>query len=340
MSNNDYKKLKGLVKNIKKLEIGLPKEADSEYFTNLENKIMKGLDCSCKEVRESLVDLFEGTLSKERTEQIEAHIESCCECKEEYKQTVTLISDLSKINTREEAVDEYFATLADRITEKVFEDKPSDLCETAQDYIVNTYTQDPIPSDIQKHINACKTCQHEIKATERIITNLKRLSMPLPSEQYFNAQLKRIDAAIEMLPAHRTARAERRERITSYVADILNTFRVTIMQPQAAIAVSALVAILIIGGRMYYRQDRIEERQINLSEVMSKTNAVATGINPDRDRDRDRDRDSKTTLQIDTATATRNKYMKENISDPREDEKLELKTTGTAEIKNKNKKLN
>ncbi len=338
MSKNDFKELRGLVKNIKKMEIGLPKEADSEYFASLENKIMQNIDCSCKDIRESFVDLFEGTLSKERTSEIKAHIDLCLECKAEYDQTVEIISNLSKIDTHEEAVDDYFTSLADRITKKVFEEKTSDFCEAAQDYIINKHTEEPIPTNIQKHIDTCHTCQMEIMTTDAIIANLKKLSIVLPSEQYFEAQLNRIDAVIETLPSHKTAVAQGREKISNYVSGLLDTLRVTILQPQAAIAVSALVALLIIGGKMYYTHDRIEEKQINLSEVISKTNAVATGID---DKDRDHDRDSKTTLKIDTATATRNR-LRDNISDPKEDEKLEIKTTGSAENKDKDrdKKLN
>ena len=173
---------------------------------------------------------------------------------------------------------------------------------------------------------------------DMVIANLKKLSVILPSEQYFEAQLNEIDAVIETLPSYKTASAQRREKISDYVSGMLNTLRVTILQPQTAIAVSALVALLIIGGKMYYTRDRIEEKQINLSEVISKTNAVATGID---DKDHDRDRDSKTTLKIDTATATRNR-LRDNISDPREDEKLEIKTTGSAENKDhdRDRKLN
>ena len=162
MSNNNFKKLRGLVNNIKKVEIGLPKEADNEYFANLENKIMQNLDCSCRDIRESFVDLFEGTLSKERTTKIKCHIEACHECKTEYDQTVELISNLSKIDTNEQSVDEYFTTLADRITEKVFEEKKSDLCEAASNYIISKHTEEPIPSNIQKHIDTCHSCQMEI----------------------------------------------------------------------------------------------------------------------------------------------------------------------------------
>jgi len=341
MSKNDFKKLRVLVKSIKKMQLALPKEADNEYFANLENKIMQGLDHSCKEIRESFVDLFEGTLSKERTAEIKSHIDLCHECKTEYNQTVEIISNLSKIDTHEEAVDDYFTTLADRITDKVFEEKVSDFCEAAQDYIINKHVEEPIPSNIQVHIDTCHACQIEMKATDSVIANLKKLSIILPSEQYFQAQLNQIDAVIETLPSYKTSSAQRRERISDYVSGILDTLRVTILQPQAAIAVSALVALLIIGGKMYYTHDRIEEKQINLSEVISKTNAVAaTGID-DKDRDHDRDRDSKTTLKIDTATAARNR-LRDNISDPKEDEKLEIKTTGSAENKDRDrdKKLN
>jgi len=89
---------------------------------------------------------------------------------------------------------------------------------------------------------------------------------------------------------------------------------------------------------MYYSHDNIEEKQISLSEVISKTNTAANGVVlPSTDADRDR---KNGTMQIDAATAAREKYMNGSISDPKEDEKLELKTTGTAEVKNKNKKLN
>lgn len=337
MAKSNFKKTRSLVKNIKKLEVRLPKEADEKYFSVLENKIMHGINgLSCKEVRESFVDLCEDSLSPQRTKEIKDHIELCKECKEEYKTTINIISSLSKINTREESVDEYFSNLADKITEKAFENREDDVCSKAQDYIVNMFTEESIPADIKEHLASCKDCQFEVKTTEKMMNNLKRFSVPLPNEQYFEEQLNKIDAAIDLLPSPRIAKSRQTEKISNYILSIVDTIRVTILQPQAAIAVSALVALLIIGGRMYYSQDSIEERQINLSEVINKTSSVASSIQMEGDHDRD----SKTTLQIDTATASRSRMLRENISDPKEDEKLELKTSGTAEAKIKNKKLN
>ncbi|MEI6092114.1 MAG: zf-HC2 domain-containing protein [bacterium] len=341
MAKSSFKNTRKLINNIKKLEVCLPQEADQKYFTTLENKIMHGIDgLSCKDVRESLVDLFEDSLSPERAKEINEHISLCKECKEEYKTTANLISSLSKIETKECAVDDYFTNLAEKITEKAFENRTPETCTTAQDYLVNILMEEEIPADIKKHIDSCEGCQQEMKMTEKMMESLKRFSVPLPNEQYFEAQLNKIDAAIELLPSPRIAKSQQREKISNYVISIFDTIRITILQPQAAIAVSALVALLIIGGRMYYRQDSIEERQINLSEVINKTNSIASRAKFGAEDDHDRDRDHKTTIKIDTATASRSKLLRDNISDPREDEKLEIKASGTAEVKNKNKKLN
>ena len=318
--------LKRLLKALKKgVTVELPKQAGEEYFKNMECEIMGkiGENCEatqniCECVKASLVDFCEGELNETATKMVKDHIAVCESCHNEYMLTEQVLRDSEQVFSKEvesQRTHTYFDKLPNKIDEKIH-----GYCEKAQEYIVNIYTDEPVPTEIEAHLKECVGCKKIVAQTETLLENLHRLSVPMPNEKYFQHQLYRIDRAVEALPSKRIAKVESKE-IAGYFTGIFDTIRSTLMQPYAAIAVSAMVALLIIGGRFYSSKDSIEEKQINLSEVINNTRAVA-GIENDNDF---------------------NVHQAKAITDPIEDERIQINSTGTAkkeDEKDKNKKLN
>lgn len=320
-NKDDIKKLKKLIRAIKSVGPAMPQKADDKYFESLEQRIMDELDSQCSVVKASMVDLIEGTVSEEDAKKIHSHIKSCKDCYNEFKLTEAVLINAKNIDTREESTDNYFGTLPERVSTAVNEGSKVSICETAQEHIVDLLIEEPVTSEIKKHIGLCPDCQKELADTRTIMSAVKNLSVPLPNEQFFAEQLQSIDAKIEELPSHRLAVSEKKEKILSYISGILDTFRVTIMQPQVAIATSAFIALMIIGGRFYHSPESIEEKQINLSEVLNRSTIVAAR----------------------PFTTAKHRYTGDSISHPDEDSKLEIHSTGTAkaaEKKKTEKKLN
>jgi len=300
-NNFNFSKIKDLLKGIKGLESKLPSKADKKYFEQLEGRIMLKIKdaevlVACPEVKESLVDFIEGNIPANKKVSIKKHLESCNTCFSEYMITKTVMEDAEHVHVTEACFEE----LSEKINNEI------SLCETAQDHIANEYTGDPVPWKIKKHIETCQECQKTVMVTKSIIENLNRLSVPMPNEKFFEEQLHKIDRAIEF--SH-SSKMERHKEVRGYFTGIMDTLRVTLLQPYAAISISAMVALLIIGGKFYSSKDNIEEKQINLSDLINRANTV-TSINEEN--------------------GLRVTQIKEGIQDPSEDERLQLKTTGSA----------
>ncbi len=327
MSKSELKKMKRMLGTIKSLGSLMPKKADDKYFSLLEDRIMNNLDTECPIIKTTMVDLIEGTLCEEDSKKIRLHLDSCKECKKEYDLTMSVLNSAEKVNTREEATDDYFSTLADIISNTASSNNELSICEMAQEKIVDELTGQTLPSQIKEHLKSCKDCKVEVERTKGLLSTLKELSVHLPNEQYFEQQLGTIDSKIEELPSHRLARPERKEQILTYIAGIIDTFKVTVMQPQVAIAGAALFALIIIGAKIHYSPESIEERQINLAEVLNRTNVLATKSN-----NAGFSNEVESGLNIYNATAAREKYLRDSISHPEDDQKLQLRSTGTAKV--------
>jgi Putative zinc-finger len=254
----------------------------------------------CNNIQQSLVDFCEGALDKEQRNVIKEHIDGCKSCEKEYLLTKKLLASATEINPGEK----YFENMAEKISDKI-----SVECKEAQEYITYLYTDEAIPAKVAKHLQECAECKQEALEIVNLLTQMHKLSVPMPNERFFQQQLYSIDRIIETLPSKRIAKVESGE-VAGYFAGIFDVIRTTIMQPYAAIAVSAMVVLLVVGARFYSSKDSIEEKQINLSEVINKNNSVADRIGP------------------------------EKITDPSEDERIQMNSTGTAKKDTPDKKVN
>jgi hypothetical protein len=267
-------------------------------------------DTFCDQVKESLVDLCEGLLSPEETKTMKEHIATCESCSQEFALVEKILKNVEKV-----APDEiYFDQLTEKINEKIM-----GPCERAQSYIVNIYSDEIIPADILQHLEECTECKKEIAFVENMFEQMHKLSVPMPNEKYFQYQLNKIDNIIDKLPSKRIIRVESKE-VTGFFAGLFDTMRSTLLQPYAAIAVSAMVVLLIVGAKFYSSKESIEEKQINLSEVINNKRSVAESINGN-----------------DFSV-----HQAKNITSPIEDERLQINTTGSAKEeskKDKNKKV-
>jgi len=292
---------KRLLKTIKKgVQVELPKEANEHYFNNMEQEITNKIEL-CKNVQQSLVDFCEGTLSAEQSDLIKTHVHECDSCKKEYLLTQKLLA--TAVETAPES--NYFEKMAEKINDRI-----AIPCKEAQEYISFLYTGEEIPVNMAKHLKECKECKQEAIEMEYLIHQMHKLSVPMPNEKFFQQQLYSIDVMIEALPSKRIAREESKE-VVGYFAGMIDSIRTTLLQPYAAIAVSAMVAVLVIGAKFYSSKESIEEKQISLSEVINKTNSVADRL-----------------------------HRTNGIADPTEDERIQMNSTGTAKKEDKNKKLN
>jgi len=264
----------------------------------------------CDQVKESLVDLCEGTLSSNDERNIRAHLEACESCKKEFALTEKLL----KLSDETIPGETYFEQLSERINEKIL-----GPCERAQNFIANVFTEEAIPADVEKHLKECPDCKKEVAFVTKMVEEMHHLSVALPNEKFFQQQLFRIDTIIETLPTKRVARVESRE-IAGYFTGIFESFRSTLLQPYAALAVSAMVILLVVGARFYSSRESIEEKQINLSEVINNTRSVAEG-----------------NLENEF-----NVHQAKLITSPAEDERIQMRSTGSAKAdkKDKNKKIN
>jgi len=295
------KRLLRAIKNSVKVE--LPKEANERYFNKMEQDILSKIEI-CKNVQQSLIDFCEGSLDKEQLAVIKAHIDECEPCKKEYLLTQKLLADAATEAVPEE---NYFENMVDKISKKL-----SIVCKEAQEYIACLYTEEKIPAHIANHLKVCNECKQEIAKMEYMMVQMHKLSVPMPNEKFFQQQLYSIDCIIETLPSKRIASVESKE-VSGYFTGIFDVIRTTLLQPYAAITISAMVTLLVVGARFYSSKDSIEEKQINLSEVINNSSSVA-----------------------------RNIRQAKGITDPTEDERLQMNSTGTAkeESKNKNKRIN
>lgn len=296
--------MKRLLKAIKYgVKVELPKEADDHYFNKMEHDVESKIEI-CKNIQQSLVDFCEGALDKDQLNVIQTHIDSCESCKKEYLLTQKLLAAATEAAPSET----YFENMAAKIDQRI-----SVVCKDAQEYISFLYTDEEVPADVAKHLEECHECKQEVLEIEHMLVQMHKLSVPMPNEKFFQQQLYSIDRIIDTLPSKRIASVESKE-VAGYFSGIFDTLRQTLLQPYAAIAVSAMVALLVVGARFYSSKDSIEEKQINLSEVINNTSSIANSI-----------------------------HKTNGITDPIEEERIQLNSTGTAKKEDKNdnnKKIN
>lgn len=325
MAKKGQADLKKMIKNIKSLE-RTPKDADNKYFDDLQDRIMDKISpmIECEEVQESLVDFIENSLDKEKVSDIKKHIEHCVSCKKNFELTKKLVENTEQMRTA--APDSsYFEALPGRIEQRLFEEGIQTPCEKARLYIADKLFEEELPSDVEKHLIECEECARETIFVQKLMENLKELYIPTPSQKYFEEMLENVDRKIEALPSHRIVPEFQKVSIR-YLADIFDTLRAALMHPYVAVALSAMVTLIVVGGKFFYGPESIEEKQINLSDVIGSTRAVE-------------DDNSLTGSGINVYSTA----YKDAISDPSEDERLQIDTTGTAkkeDERSKDKKLN
>ncbi len=325
MSKKGHFNLRTIIKGVKTLE-RMPKEADHAYFDNLQDKIMNKISpaIECSEVQESLVDLIENTIDKEKAAEIHKHMEHCETCTKNFELTKKLVENTGKIRAAAPE-SSYFEALPGRIEQRLFEEGVQTPCEKARLYIADKILEEELPGDVEKHLIECDDCAKEVIVVQKMMENLKELYIPTPSQKYFEEMLESVDRKIEALPSHRIVPEYQKVSI-KYLADIFDTLRTALMHPYVAVALSAMVTLIVVGGKFFYGPQSIEEKQINLSDVIGSTNVIED----------ERDMTSSGINVYSTA-------YKDSISDPIEDERLQINTTGTAkkeDEKDKNKKLN
>ncbi len=312
-----------MMKNIRSLG-RTPNQASDEYFNELQDKIMDKIEpcVDCCEVQESLVDLIEGTVNSDRQNKIIAHLDKCETCSKDYELTIKLMENTQEI--KEVAPNSsYFEALPGRIEQRLFEEGIQTPCEKTRLYLADKLSEQDIPKDVEEHLTECDDCSRELIIVEKMVSSLKTLYIPSPSQNYFEKMLEDIDRKIEALPSHRIV-PEYQKVSFKYLTDIFDALKTAFMHPYVAVALSAMITLVVIGGKFFSSPESIEEKQINLSDVISKSptnidDGIEGGINI-------------------YSTASR-----DAISDPTEDEKLQINTTGTAkkeDPKDKNKKLN
>jgi len=311
MRKNEFSKLRIVMKEIKSLG-KMPKEADPAYFESLQDKIMDKIESQvdCSEVQECLVDFIENNIPEKRAVKIRKHIDQCETCTKDYQLSLTLVSSAKGIRASGPN-DTYFESLTEKIEQRIFEEGiQTTICEKTRLFITDKLAEQEIPKEVEAHLVECEECAREVIVVDRILSNLKALYIPSPSQKYFEEMLENIDRKIECLPSHRIIPEYQRVSFR-YLADIFDTLKTAIMHPYVAVALSAMVTLVVVGGKFFSSPDVIEEKQINLSDVISK--------NPT-----DMDNQKEGGINIYTTA------YKDLISDPKEDEKLQINTTGTA----------
>jgi hypothetical protein len=324
-----YKDLASLFKNMEYLEYSIPEKADNRYFAEQETEIMDRINGICDEIQESLIDFCENSIEQEQKTVIENHLEMCPRCTNEYYMTRELIEKSNPAIEFEENRPDYFDELPEAISDKVFSDIKS-ICEMSQDCIINEYTEDKIPEKIHRHIQSCPECKKAVEETNNIIQALGELATPMPNESYFKGLLNKIDNTIELIPSPTRLANQEREGFIASLGAIYETVKSTLMQPYSAMAITAMVILLVVGGRLYFNEDTVIQRQINLSELLKNTQFAI-------DTDSGKTYEDQTSGVVNTVpnenTASREIYFKNDISHPSYDESLDLKTSGTAKKK-------
>ena len=324
MAKNDHWRLRKLIKGVASLG-RTPKDADEAYFENLQDKIMAKIEpqLECCEVQENLVDLIEGTINEEKSQKMHKHLEQCEACTKDYELTLKLVESTDDIRAIAPN-SSYFESLPGRIEQRLFDEGIQTPCEKAMLYIADKLADEELPKDVEAHLEECEDCARELVNVENMIGHLKDLYIPSPSQKYFEEMLENIDRKIEALPSHRIDPEYQKVKV-GYLADLFDSLRTAIMHPYVAVALSAMVTLIVVGGKFFSSSQNIEEKQINLSDVISKSptnvdDQMESGINV-------------------YSTAHRD----DGISDPTDDERLQINTTGSAkkeDAKDKNKKLN
>ncbi len=316
-------RLRKIIKGIKSLG-KMPKEADAVYFENLQKEIMNKIEpqIHCCEVQECLVDFIEHNVPEETSAKVKAHIEQCDTCTKNYQLSLTLIENAKGIRAIGPN-ETYFESLPEKIEQRIFEGDIHTLCEKTRLYITDKLLDQEISKEIEAHLVECEECAREVVVVEKMLNSLKSLYIPSPSQKYFEEMLENIDRKIEILPSHRIIPEYQRVSFR-YLTDIFDTLKTAVMHPYVAVALSAMITLIVVGGKFFSSPEAIEEKQINLSDVISKS--------PTTEDD-----------QKEGGISIYTTAYKDLISDPKEDEKLQINTTGTAkkeDDKDRPKRLN
>lgn len=307
-----YNEYADLFNDLQNININIPSQANDEYFSLLEAKIHSKVVDVCKDVENLLVDYCEGALDTpelfEQKQLVENHIEMCRSCSQEF----FLTKKVMEIGDKEKKLSEdYYNTLADKITEKVFGNIES-ICERAQEFIANKYSDDEIPKIYKNHLDTCKTCQNEVKLTDEMFSNLKSMQVLLPDESYFNSLSYKIENAINLIPGAKPVK----EKTT--ITDKIKTFLSFILRPQIAVTSTAVVSLLVFAV-LTFTQNRDANTPFNISKIVNEK------MHSDGDVDDIKD------IKAEDETALNNKlFFKKEINTPEKDAKLDQDVMQTA----------
>lgn len=298
--------------NLKNVKVNIPPQADDDYFNSLETKINSKLADICGEVENALVDYCEGALDKpeffEQKHLVETHIELCRSCSQEYFLTKKVLEIGGKEKRQS---DEYYNALADKITEKVF-GKIESICERAQEFIPNKFTDDEIPKIYKNHLETCKVCQNEVLATDELLLNLNNLQIRLPDESYFKSLAYKIENTINLIPGSKPAKEK-----SPFLANIQN-FLSFVLRPQIAVTSTAVVSLLVFAV-LTFTQNKEANTPYNLSKIVNEK------LHSDGDVDDIKD------IRAEDDTALNNKlFFKKEINSPEKDAKLDQNNMETA----------
>jgi len=271
---------KEIFNNLNKIEINLPKEADENYFLNLNNTISNKVNLICNDVEELLVDYIEGNLDNadgfDKKILLENHLELCKSCTQEFFLTKKVLELNSKEQKNNE---EYFSKLADKITDKIF-NKVDSLCEKAQSYIPHTYTKEEIPKNFKSHLQSCKTCQAELLETDTLLNNIKALEVSMPDNSYFNSLAYRIENAINLIP---NSKKEDQSNFKRKLKEFFNF----ILRPQIAVTSTAVLSLLVFASLTFYDHrssstpynfSKIDDKNITIQDDDAKIKDIKTNI--------------------------------------------------------------
>lgn len=304
-----FEEYSDLFKNLENININIPNQANDEYFSNLEAKIQSKITDVCKDVENLLVDYCEGVLDNpeffEQRKLVETHIEICRSCSQEF----FLTKKVMEIGDKEKKLSEdYYDTLANKITEKVF-GKIESICERAQEFIANKYSDDEIPKIYKNHLDTCKTCQNEVQFTDEMFSNLKNMQVLLPDESYFNSLSYKIENAINLIPSTKLVMEK-----SSFGKNVKN-FLSFLLRPQIAVTSTAVVSLLVFAV-LTFTQNKESKTPYNISKIVNEK------LHSDGDVDDIKD--------IKAEDDTAKLYFKKELNSPEKDSKLDQDVMQTA----------
>jgi hypothetical protein len=273
------------------------------YFNSLEKKVEEKIKKECLYVENLLLDYLENNISKSNKERLENHIKICKNCKKELELTKSLLENKNLANTD----DNYFENLTNSILDKtIYEKTPK--CEIAENYLIDILEEEKVNEEISSHVKACPHCQKELLSIKNLVEKTKELEIIKPNESFFIKQLNSINTKVDKINSENLEKTFNNFR--NYMSDLIESVKIIILRPSTAMALSIMLIIFFIGSNFFNLK---ENREINFSE----NNLNSSFAN------------------------TEETIIKNKVSTPLEDEKIELKQTGTAKKKDdKKSKLN